>query len=158
LCRAKGCFSRPIMYCEACGAENESNARFCLNCGAGLAERCPHCAVELPVGARFCPGCGRPASGASASVGKPAATVPVGERKQVTVLFADFTGFTAYSDKRDAEEVRDHMVSLWTGLDAVIKGRGGTIEKHIGDAMMAVFGARQAREEDPEQAVRAALE
>src|SRR6266581_5747529 len=139
------------MYCEACGADNASTARFCLNCGAGLAERCVHCAAELPAGANFCPGCGRPASVPAAAASKPTAALPIGERKQVTVLFADFRGFTAFSDKLDAEEVRDHMVSLWTGLDAVIKGRGGIIEKHIGDAIMAVFGALQAREEDPEQ-------
>ena len=80
-----------------------------------------------------------------------------GERKQVTVLFADFSGFTAFSDKLDAEEVRDYMVSVWDRLDSVLQAHGGTIEKHIGDAIMAVFGAKQAREEDPEQAVRAAL-
>jgi predicted ATPase/class 3 adenylate cyclase len=86
-------------------------------------------------------------------------TVPsISERKQVTVLFADFSGFTAFSDKLDPEEVRDRMTTLWTHLDAIIKGRGGTVEKHIGDAIMAVFGARHAHEEDPEHAVRAALE
>src|SRR5438477_557190 len=77
--------------------------------------------------------------------------------KQVTVLFADFSGFTSFSSKLDAEDVRDHMVSLWGRLDAVITSHGGTIEKHIGDAIMAVFGARQAREDDPERAVRTAL-
>jgi class 3 adenylate cyclase/tetratricopeptide (TPR) repeat protein len=81
----------------------------------------------------------------------------VSERKQVTALFADFSGFTIFSRKRDAEDVRDHMVALWEKLDSLIIGHGGTIEKHIGDAIMAVFGAKHSRENDPEQAVRTAL-
>src|SRR3989442_6644824 len=80
-----------------------------------------------------------------------------GERKQVTVLFADFSGFTAFSDKLDAEEVRDYMVSVWDRLDSVLQAHGGTIEKHIGDAIMAVFSAKKAREEEPAHAVRAAF-
>jgi class 3 adenylate cyclase/predicted ATPase len=80
------------------------------------------------------------------------------ERKQVTVLFADFSGFTTFAHKRDVEEVRDFMSSVWTNLDGIIAAHGGTTEKHIGDAVMAVFGANQAREEDPVQAVRAALD
>src|SRR5215472_6045230 len=127
------------MTCDACGADNASTARFCFNCGASLTEHCSHCTAELPPGARFCPGCGQPTSPPASVPARPIATFPTGERKQVTVLFADFSGYTAYADKLDAEEVRDHMVSLWTRLDTIIKGRGGTVEKHIGDALVAVF-------------------
>jgi predicted ATPase/class 3 adenylate cyclase len=74
------------------------------------------------------------------------------------VLFADFSGFTSFAHKRDVEDVRDFMSSVWAKLDGIIATHGGTTEKHIGDAIMAVFGAKQAREEDPAQAVRAALE
>jgi len=146
------------MHCGACGADNASTAHFCFNCGAALAEQCPHCTAELPSGAHFCPSCGQPASPPGSTAGKPTVAFPTDERKQVTVLFADFCGFTAFADKLDPEEVRDHMVSLWTRLDDVIKGRGGTVEKHIGDAIMAVFGSRHARENDPDHAVRAGLE
>ena len=66
----------------------------------------------------------------------------------MTVLFADFSGFTAFAASLDAEEVRDHMTALWARLDAVVIAHGGMIEKHIGDAIMAMFGARQAREDD----------
>jgi predicted ATPase/class 3 adenylate cyclase len=76
----------------------------------------------------------------------------------VTVLFGDFSGFTSFAHKRDAEDVRDFMSSIWAKLDAIIAAHGGSTEKHIGDAVMAVFGAKQAREEDPLQAVRAALD
>src|ERR1043166_5278731 len=146
------------MHCGACGAENASGARFCSNCGAVLTERCPACGAVLPAEARFCPACGHPKSAASATEESTTAKIPGDERKLVTILFADFSGYTAFSARLDAEEVRDRMVSIWGRLDAIIKGHGGTTEKHIGDAIMAVFGAGQAREEDPEQAVRTALE
>jgi len=146
------------MHCEACGADNASSARFCFSCGAALAERCAHCAAELPSGARFCPACGKPVSSPALATTPPNAKFAADERKQVTVLFADLSGFTTFAHKLDPEEVRDYVVSLWNRLDAIIKARGGTVEKHIGDAIMAVFGARQAREDDPQQAVRAGLE
>ena len=80
-----------------------------------------------------------------------------GERKQVTVLFADFSGYTAFSARLDPEDLRDNMSSIWASLDAIIVAHGGTPEKHIGDAVMAVFGGRRSREEDPAEAVHAAL-
>jgi class 3 adenylate cyclase/tetratricopeptide (TPR) repeat protein len=79
------------------------------------------------------------------------------QRKQVAVLFADVSGFTAMSETMDPEEVSATMNALWTRLDAAITLHGGTIDKHIGDAVMALFGAPTAREDDPERAIRAAL-
>lgn len=142
------------MFCPVCGTEVSSLSQPCPKCGAAPAARCTHCQAELPAPARFCPACGKPveASGAS-KITSPAQT----ERKQVTVLFADFSGFTSFAHKRDVEDVRDFMSSVWANLDGIIASHGGTTEKHIGDAVMAVFGAQQAREEDPVQAVRAAL-
>ncbi len=148
------------MFCAVCGAENPAEARLCASCGAGLAARCSRCGASVPPGARFCPGCGQamPAAGAEAlSEPKEAPPLPPGERKQVTVLFADFAGFTAFAHESDAEDVRDYMEALWRRLDGIITAHGGLVEKHIGDAIMAVFGAKQAREDDPAQAVRAAL-
>jgi class 3 adenylate cyclase/tetratricopeptide (TPR) repeat protein len=88
-----------------------------------------------------------------------AALTPRGEqRKQVTVLFADVSGFTALAEQLDPEAVRDLMNRLWTRLDDAILRHGGTIDKHIGDAVMALFGAPTAREDDAERAVRCALE
>lgn len=80
------------------------------------------------------------------------------QRKQVTVLFADVSGFTAMSEKLDAEEVSTTMNDLWARLDGAILNRGGRIDKHIGDAVMALFGTPTAREDDPERAIRAALD
>lgn len=89
-----------------------------------------------------------------AALGAPAAE----QRKQVTVLFADVSGFTAMSEHMDPEEVRDVMNILWNLLDTAITEYGGTIDKHIGDAVMALFGSPLAREDDPERAIRAALD
>lgn len=154
------------MYCPACGTEVSSLFQPCPKCGAGLAATCSHCRAELPPGARFCAACGKSVGGSN-QVGSQAegtaipsqkvAAPSLTERKQVTVLFADFSGFTTFAHKRDVEDVRDIMSTVWEKLDDIIAAHGGTTEKHIGDAVMAVFGAKQAREEDPAQAVRAAL-
>ncbi|MBI1879683.1 MAG: AAA family ATPase, partial [Chloroflexi bacterium] len=79
------------------------------------------------------------------------------QRKQVTVLFADVSGFTAMSETMDPEEVSATMNALWSRLDTAITANGGWIDKHIGDAVMALFGVPTVREDDPERAIRAAL-
>ncbi len=79
------------------------------------------------------------------------------QRKQVTVLFAGVSGFTAMSETMDAEQVSDVVNALWRRIDAAITARGGMIDKHIGDAVMALWGVDAAREDDPERAMRAAL-
>jgi class 3 adenylate cyclase len=81
-----------------------------------------------------------------------------GERKHVTVMFADISGFTAMSEKLDPEEVRGMINGCFERLGAVIDRYGGHIDKFIGDEIMALFGAPQAHENDPERALRAALE
>ena len=79
------------------------------------------------------------------------------ERKQVTILFADVSGFTKMSEQLDPEEVSGIMNDLWLCLDKTIVDHGGLIDKHIGDAVMAIFGAPTAQEDDPERAIRSAL-
>jgi class 3 adenylate cyclase/tetratricopeptide (TPR) repeat protein len=79
------------------------------------------------------------------------------QRKQVIILFADVSGFTTTSETMDAEDVSEMMNALWRRLDQAIIDYGGMIDKHIGDAVMALWGAQTARENDPEQAIRAAL-
>lgn len=80
------------------------------------------------------------------------------KRKQITVLFADITDFTRLSESLDAEEVTELLNLLWQHIDRLILQRGGRIDKHMGDAVMAFWGADQAREDDAEQAIRTALE
>ena len=79
------------------------------------------------------------------------------QRKQVTVLFADVSGFTAMSETMDAEDVTEIMNALWERLDKAITDYGGQIDKHMGDSVMAIWGAETAREDDPERAIHAAL-
>jgi class 3 adenylate cyclase len=108
---------------------------------------CPVCNQENAEDARFCPACG--ASLAS----EPARE----ERKVVSVLFADLVGFTSRAETLDPEDVRALLAPYWERLRGELEQRGGTVEKFIGDAVMALFGAPVAHEDDPERAVRAAL-
>src|SRR5919106_3357234 len=80
------------------------------------------------------------------------------QRKLVTVLFADVSGFTAMAETMDHEIVSGVINSLWSRVDKAIQDHGGRIDKHIGDAVMALFGTPIAREDDPERAIRAALQ
>src|SRR6478672_8969720 len=108
---------------------------------------CPKCGRENPDGFRFCGSCGAAM-----------ATVPRSEeRKVVTVLFADIVGFTSRSERMDVEDVRGTLAPYHTLLRDQLEHYGGTVEKFIGDAVMALFGAPVAHEDDPERAVRAAL-
>jgi class 3 adenylate cyclase len=111
---------------------------------------CPSCGKELPGPFPFCPYCG-----ASTVDAQGAATIE--ERKVVSVLFCDLVGFTAASDDRDPEDVRARLRPYHTRVRQEIERHGGTVEKYVGDAVMAVFGAPVAHEDDAERAVRAAL-
>jgi class 3 adenylate cyclase/tetratricopeptide (TPR) repeat protein len=110
--------------------------------------RCPSCGEENAERARFCSSCGAPL-GAPAAGGE--------ERKVVSVLFVDLVGFTARSDRADPEDVRSTLRLYHDLLKREIERFGGTVEKFIGDAVMAVFGAPVAHEDDAERAVRASL-
>ena len=110
---------------------------------------CPRCGGENPPEARFCNACAAPLPGSAAALPE--------ERKIVTVLFVDLVGFTARADRLDPEDVRAIQTPYFGRVRAAIESFGGTVEKYIGDAIMAVFGAPVAHGDDPERAVRAAL-
>jgi class 3 adenylate cyclase/tetratricopeptide (TPR) repeat protein len=110
---------------------------------------CPACGQENPEGFRFCGSCGKPLGDE--------ARLPREERKVVTVLFADLVGFTGRAEQLDPEDVRGMLSPYYARLRSELERRGGTVEKFIGDAVVAVFGAPVAHEDDPERAVRAAL-
>ena len=95
---------------------------------------------------------------ASTSTGAPPAAAPAAERRLVSVLFADLVGFTTLSESRDAEEVRELLSRYFDTCRRLIELYGGTVEKFIGDAVMAVWGTPTATEDDAERAVRAALD
>src|SRR5437660_690899 len=147
--------------CASCGAENPAGKKFCSECGTALAIACPSCGAALTGTEKFCGECGSPlALGHSSPVAAPAVVVdaPVAERRFVTVLFADLVGFTAVSESRDAEDTRELLSSYFETCRRLIGLYGGLVEKFIGDAVMAVWGAPVATEDDAERAVRAALE
>jgi class 3 adenylate cyclase/tetratricopeptide (TPR) repeat protein len=110
---------------------------------------CPNCGKDNPDGARFCNACAAPLAAEAAASRE--------ERKVVTVLFADVVGFTSRSEQLDPEDVRAFLSPYYARLRSELERFGGTVEKFIGDAVMALFGAPIAHEDDPERAVRAAL-
>ncbi len=109
---------------------------------------CPSCSRDVAEGFAFCPHCGASIEPESA---------PAEERKLVTLLFADVSGSTQLAEALDAEVVRELMGAYFTVAREEIEARGGTVEKFIGDAVMAVFGVPVAHEDDPARALRAAL-
>ena len=111
---------------------------------------CPNCGKELPGDFPFCPFCAAP-------LGATAPAPVREERKVVSVLFCDLVGFTAASEHADPEDVRARLRPYHALLQQVIESHGGTVEKFVGDAVMAVFGAPVAHEDDAERAVRAGL-
>jgi class 3 adenylate cyclase/tetratricopeptide (TPR) repeat protein len=148
------------MNCASCGTENAAGAKFCVECGTALARACPSCGTEVAAGAKFCPQCGASLSVEATAPVAPAtpAAAPAAERRLVSVLFADLVGFTAASETRDAEETRELLSRYFDTCRRLIELYGGTVEKFIGDAVMAVWGTPTATEDDAERAVRAALD
>jgi class 3 adenylate cyclase/tetratricopeptide (TPR) repeat protein len=124
------------IMCPVCGARSPAGKRFCGECGSSLAAARPVPPPEAP---------------------PPAATGFDEERRPVTVLFADLVGFTALSERLDPEEVRELQAAYFGAMSGEIERFGGTIEKYAGDAILALFGAPVAHEDDPARAVRCAL-
>src|SRR6185503_6487835 len=165
------------MHCPHCEFEVAADFQFCPRCGNKLSRDCPQCGYNCPLEFCFCPKCGTGIGQGSAASPPPSAPVPrpavqlsdvapaVGavplmaeaERRPVTVLFADVVGFTSLAEQLDPEELRSLMMGCFQTLAEEIRRYDGFIEKFIGDAILAVFGAPVAHEDDPERAVRAAL-
>ena len=149
------------MVCPACSTENRAGAKFCRDCGSALALACPACGAAIAPDQAFCDECGTPLDGrapAAAPVGPADALAPAAERRLVSVLFTDLVGFTQASAARDAEDTRQLLSTYFDTCRTLIGRYGGTVEKFIGDAVMAVWGAPVANEDDAERAVRAALD
>jgi class 3 adenylate cyclase/tetratricopeptide (TPR) repeat protein len=147
------------MACGTCGEQTPAGSRFCIHCGSPAPDVCPSCGHPAVPGGRFCADCGAPLGVALAGAGvsqAPTATL-VSERRLVSVLFADLVGFTTLAEHRDPEEVRELLSQYFERCRTLIERYGGTVEKFIGDAVMAVWGTPVAREDDAERSVRAAL-
>jgi len=141
--------------CEQCGTANPAHALFCMSCGASLARSCVSCGADVPPAARFCMACGATTDAAEAPTASTSAVAASSEqRRTVTVLFADLSGFTAVAERLDHETVKTLIERCLTRFAAEVESFGGRVDKYIGDNVMAVFGAPVAHEDDPERAVR----
>ncbi len=149
------------MLCSNCGAENRAGRKFCSECAAPLATTCSSCGAPNEPGEKFCGECAAPlAAAGTAAVASATSSggTPVAERRIVSILFVDLVGFTTLAEGRDAEDTRE-LLSRYFDLARDVIGRyGGAVEKFIGDAVMAVWGAPVAHEDDAERAVRAGLD
>jgi class 3 adenylate cyclase/tetratricopeptide (TPR) repeat protein len=163
------------MICPRCRHANASGAKFCVECGQALAARCPQCGAETAPGAKFCAECGTPLASPpipDRDLVSPRAYTPAhlaerilkgraalqGERKLVTVLFADVSGFTALSEKLDPEDVHRLMNGAFELMLGAIHRFEGTVNQFLGDGLMALFGAPLAHEDHAQRAVHAALD
>jgi class 3 adenylate cyclase/tetratricopeptide (TPR) repeat protein len=164
------------MQCPQCQFENREEAKFCKKCGNKLEPLCPSCGHPCQVDSIFCDECGHDlgkSTEAAAlkendpdtliSESPPEETIPTnipaeGERKHVTVLFSDLTGYTAMSEKLDPEEVKEITSRIFGKISKIVANYDGFIEKYAGDAVMAIFGVPQAHEDDPIRAIKAARE
>jgi len=163
------------MKCPNCQAENRDGAKFCEQCATALARRCPNCGAEVGPIARFCDQCAydltKPKPTPIIDYSKPQTYTPKfladkiltarqsleGERKLVTILFADVAGYTSMSEKLDPEEVHQIMDGCFKVLLDEIHRYEGTIDKFTGDGVMALFGAPVAHEDHAQRACYAAL-
>jgi class 3 adenylate cyclase len=144
------------MKCPSCQTENPKENEFCRRCGTKLLLQCPQCGAEILSGDIFCGKCGRRLD-ETVEIDD-AMRVAEGERKQVTVLFSDLSGYTALTEKLDPEELKEIMSRIFGEIAQVVTKYEGFIEKFVGDAVMALFGVPKAHEDDPIRALRAARE
>src|SRR5436309_13151231 len=166
------------MNCASCGHDNPDSARFCLECGTPFAWRCAGCGAELPGGAKFCLECG---AAVVTAASERAAVAPTrhspraptsrhladkirqsksaleGERKQVTVLFADVKGSMELAEQLDPEEWSAIMQRFFGILSEGVERFEGFVDKFTGDGIMALFGAPIAHEDHAQRACYAAL-
>ena len=113
-----------------------------MSCGTALAARCPSCTAENPPGAKFCIECGTTLTGAPAPPPAETAQEPLPEeRRKATVLFADLSGYTAVAERMDPEAVKAMVEGALRRLGDEVARYGGSVDKYIGDNVMAVFGA-----------------
>ncbi len=150
------------MRCDVCGGESPRGHRFCGGCAAPLPATCGACGALAAPGARFCGECAAPLGLLSTSgfVSRPApgSLAPRESRRHVTILFTDLSGFTELSTRLDAEDLHVIAQAYFDRVEAIVTSLGGSVERYVGDAIMAVFGAPIAHDDDVLRAVRAGLE
>jgi class 3 adenylate cyclase/tetratricopeptide (TPR) repeat protein len=174
------------MQCRRCGFENREGGKFCGECGTPLARACPQCGGENPPDFKFCDNCGfrltpseKPAPSSAPAISRSLDPVALlkepppsglldqlrqdaaragGERRKVTILFADLKGSTALGERLDAEEIYNLMIQCFQALVEIVHRHEGFVDKFTGDGIMALFGAPLAHGDDPHRAVQASLD
>src|SRR5262245_30150589 len=160
-----------LMKCPRCQHENPVQANFCLECGSRLSPVCAKCQTQLPAGAKFCLECGEPIAHQAPAFPSPTTYTPKhladkiltsktaieGERKQVTVLFADLKGSMELLADRDPEEARKLLDAVVVRMMEAVHHYEGTVNEVRGDGIMALFGAPLAHEDHALRACYAAL-
>ncbi len=147
------------MQCNQCQSTNDRGRKFCGNCGAKLLQVCSKCNFSNGSDDKFCGGCGEKLQDlpddthASAEINKELGQ----DIRRVSIWFCDIVGFTTLSNLHDPETIHSLLEQFFEGVDGIVHSFGGTIDKHIGDNVMALFGAPVVHENDPERAVCAAL-
>ena len=157
------------LLCATCGRANPPGFRFCGGCGAGLGRECLACGAPATPDLDFCGQCGARLDAAEPADQRPTAHTEsfpdrraerpnaLDERKVVTVLYADLVASTELATQLDPEELQAVLGPFFETMTHEISRHGGTVEKYIGDAIVAVFGHPIAREDHAERAVRAAV-
>ena len=151
------------MQCPKCQFQNREEALFCKECGYKFEITCPKCNTSNLSDSKFCDKCGHnliaaPTKKPDLHKISPPLSISDSERKYVTVLFSDMSGYTAMNEKLDPEEVKEIMGRVFGEIAQVVVKYEGFIEKFIGDAVMALFGVPQSHEDDPVRAIKAARE
>ena len=154
------------MKCSQCGQDNPSEALFCMKCGTKLERRCPKCGAEYPSEALFCMKCGNKLSD-DTSVHEPQVDNDAlseeiasieGENRILSILYGDISGSVGIIEKMVPEHAADMVSECLQVMVNIIKKYGGTINRFLGDSVLAFFGIPTAHENDPERAILAALE
>jgi class 3 adenylate cyclase/tetratricopeptide (TPR) repeat protein len=156
---------RRLIHCSKCQAKNADERRFCGECGAPLAVICGACAFENASAVKFCGGCGASLAPApkepeptSSDIAGHIIQAPSGERRQVTIFFADLSGYTVLAEALDPEDLHNLVGRVFDVIDRIVREYGGTVHRHVGDEVMALFGAPVAHGDDPLRAVRTAFD
>jgi class 3 adenylate cyclase/tetratricopeptide (TPR) repeat protein len=144
------------MNCPSCQSANEETQKFCRTCGANLQRSCSGCGNVVPPSDRFCGECGLELEISKRPGGNWEKIAS--ERKYITALFADISGYTTMSERLDPEEVKDLVSHIIGEIAQVVIKYEGHIEKFVGDQVMALFGVPRAHEDDPVRAVKTASE
>ena len=161
-----------MIECSKCQHQNPNDAIFCNRCGQKMEIECDRCGKANPPGSKFCNQCGNPFSDPSAARGikgafrpsQPLQTKPEpeslgkGERRQITTVFSDLSGYTSLNERLDPEEVEAIMSRIKKEAAGIVERLEGIVNQYVGDEVLALFGVPFAHEDDPVRAVRAALD